>query len=156
MNGASDLVADQRGDHSLDLPPVAKVRDIAVVARRLCPRRSLEARAVAEPLDELRRVSERQSSMDEGDVHPSLIARQAYGSADEHRQRGVDYSCAIGCGVPMNARTTQAGGFFLTISILAGFAVGIAIGNSMKGGLIGTATGVILAVLLWLIDRQRR
>lgn len=56
----------------------------------------------------------------------------------------------------MNARTTRAGGFFLTISILAGFAVGIATGNPMKGGLIGTAAGVILAVLLWLVDRRRR
>ena len=56
----------------------------------------------------------------------------------------------------MNARTTQAGGCFLTISILAGFAVGISLGNPMKGGLIGTAAGVVLAVLLWLIDRRRR
>ena len=55
----------------------------------------------------------------------------------------------------MNARTTRAGGCFLTGCILAGFAAGIAIGNPMKGGLIGTATGAILAVLLWLADRRR-
>jgi hypothetical protein len=56
----------------------------------------------------------------------------------------------------MNERTTQAGGCFLTLCILAGFAGGIAFGNPMKGGLIGTATGVFLAVLLWLVDRRRR
>jgi len=55
----------------------------------------------------------------------------------------------------MNARTTRAGGCFLTVCILAGFAAGIAIGNPMKGGLIGTAAGAILAVLLWLADRRR-
>jgi hypothetical protein len=56
----------------------------------------------------------------------------------------------------MNPRATQAGGCFLTICILAGFAGGIAIGNPMKGGLIGTAAGALLAVLLWLVDRGRR
>jgi hypothetical protein len=55
----------------------------------------------------------------------------------------------------MNARTTRAGGCFLTVFILAGFAGGIAIGNPMKGVLIGTATGAVLAVLLWLVDRRR-
>jgi hypothetical protein len=56
----------------------------------------------------------------------------------------------------MNTRTTRAGGFFLTICILAGFAGGIATGDPMKGGLIGTATGVLVAVGLWLLDRRRR
>ena len=55
----------------------------------------------------------------------------------------------------MTTRNTRAGGCFLTICILAGVAGGIAIGNPMKGVLIGTATGTILAVLLWLADRRR-
>jgi hypothetical protein len=55
----------------------------------------------------------------------------------------------------MNARTTRAGGCFFTICILAGCAGGIAIGNPMKGVLIGTATGAVLALLLWLVDRRR-
>ncbi len=55
----------------------------------------------------------------------------------------------------MNARTTKAGGCFLTFCILAGGAGGIAIGNPMKGILIGTGIGILLAVLLWLIDRRR-
>jgi len=55
----------------------------------------------------------------------------------------------------MPNRTTRAGGCFLTICILGGFVAGLAIGNPMKGVLIGTATGVIIAVLLWQIDRRR-
>jgi hypothetical protein len=55
----------------------------------------------------------------------------------------------------MNAPTTKAGGCFLTFFILAGCAGGIAIGNPMKGILIGSGIGVLVAVLLWLIDRRR-
>ena len=55
----------------------------------------------------------------------------------------------------MKARTTQAGGIFLTIGVLAGFAYGISIANPMKGVLIGTAAGAVLALLLWLVDRRR-
>jgi hypothetical protein len=56
----------------------------------------------------------------------------------------------------MRARTTRAGGCFLTICILAGFPLGLAIGNPMKGILIGSATGILLALATWLIDRSRR
>ena len=52
-------------------------------------------------------------------------------------------------------RTTRAGGCFLTICIRGGFAVGVAIGNPLKGVLIGTALGAALAILLWLWDRRR-
>lgn len=52
--------------------------------------------------------------------------------------------------------TTKAGGCFLTICILAGLPLGLGIGNPMKGILIGTGTGIALAVATWLIDRSRR
>ena len=55
----------------------------------------------------------------------------------------------------MRAQATKAGGCFLSLSILAGFVAGLAIANPMKGVLIGTATGVILALAVWLIDRRR-
>jgi len=51
--------------------------------------------------------------------------------------------------------TANAGGCFLTICILAGFPLGLAIGNPMKGILIGTGTGIALALITWLIDRRR-
>ena len=52
--------------------------------------------------------------------------------------------------------TSRAGGCFLTIFILAGFPLGLAIGNPMRGVLIGTAIGIVLAVAMWLIDTRRR
>jgi hypothetical protein len=55
----------------------------------------------------------------------------------------------------MTSRNTTAGGCFLTLCILAGFPLGLAIGNPMKGILIGTAAGIAVAVALWLMDRRR-
>jgi hypothetical protein len=55
----------------------------------------------------------------------------------------------------MTTRNTRAGGCFLTVCILAGFVLGLAIKNPMKGILIGTGVGAALAVLLWLIDRRK-
>ena len=51
--------------------------------------------------------------------------------------------------------TAKAGGCFLTLCILAGFPLGLAIGNPMKGILIGTGAGIALAIAVWLIDRGR-
>jgi hypothetical protein len=59
----------------------------------------------------------------------------------------------MGAAMPSTAR---AGGCFLTICILAGFPLGLAIGNPMKGILIGTGAGIALALITWLIDSQRR
>jgi hypothetical protein len=56
---------------------------------------------------------------------------------------------------PMTS-TTRAGGCFLTICILAGFPLGLAIGDPMKGILIGTGTGSAISAITWLIDRRRR
>jgi cyanate permease len=58
-------------------------------------------------------------------------------------------------GPAMTTRNTRAGGCFLTVCILAGFPLGLAIKNPMKGILIGTGVGAALAVLLWLIDRRK-
>jgi hypothetical protein len=51
--------------------------------------------------------------------------------------------------------TTSAGGCFLTLFILAGFPLGLAMGNPMKGILIGTGLGILFALVTWLIDRRR-
>ena len=56
----------------------------------------------------------------------------------------------------MQGSTTRAGGCFLTIFILLGFAYGLSIRNPLKGTLIGLAVGVVLALATWLIDRRPR
>lgn len=50
----------------------------------------------------------------------------------------------------------RAGGCFLTICILAGALVGLAIGNPMNGVLGGTALGALVAIIVWVADRARR
>ena len=55
----------------------------------------------------------------------------------------------------MARRTPRAGGFFLMAAMIGGAVWGIAIGNPMKGLLIGTGIGIAAAVLVWLVDRLR-
>ena len=55
----------------------------------------------------------------------------------------------------MPQRNSRAGGCFLTLFILLGFLYGLSIRNPMKGVLIGTAIGALIAVIIWLIDRRR-
>lgn len=55
----------------------------------------------------------------------------------------------------MTSRNARAGGCFLTLCIILGFPLGLAIGNPMKGVLIGTGAGIAIAVALWLIDWRR-
>lgn len=53
-------------------------------------------------------------------------------------------------------RTPRAGGCFLVAAILLGFAAGLSTGDAMRGVVIGTAIGVVVAVAFWLFDRRRR
>ena len=55
----------------------------------------------------------------------------------------------------MRGSSTKAGGCFLTLCILAGFVLGLAINDPMKGVIIGTGLGALLATGLWLINRRR-
>ena len=72
MDEAADLVAAERRDHALDLPPMAEARDIAVVAAALGPGRGLEPGIVTKTLDQVRRVRERDAAMDEYAVHEAF------------------------------------------------------------------------------------
>jgi ribonuclease PH len=67
----------------------------------------------------------------------------------------MEFSASVCHGPPMPSSTTKAGGFFLTVLITGGFIAGVLAGNPMAGVLIGTAVGIALALLLWLIDRRR-
>jgi hypothetical protein len=51
-------------------------------------------------------------------------------------------------------RYTQAGGFVLALSILVGAVSGAVLHQSSIGMLAGVAVGVLLALLIWLLDRR--
>ena len=55
----------------------------------------------------------------------------------------------------MAQQNTLGGGCFLIVPMLIGFIAGIATGNAYRGVLIGTGIGIVLAVLVWLLDRAR-
>ena len=50
-------------------------------------------------------------------------------------------------------RSTQAGGFILALSILVGAIAGVVLHQPSIGVLAGFAAGVLLAVLIWVLDR---
>lgn len=157
-----DFVAAQRGNHALDLAPVAEVGDIADVPAPLRASGCLEARIVAVALDQVGCVREGEAAVDEGRIHantlnPHPVSRLPTNVVNRSLTMfAVVLRQALWHGAEMQVRRTRAGGCFLTVCILGGFVVGLAIGNPMKGVLIGTATGAILALLVWLIDRRQR
>lgn len=55
----------------------------------------------------------------------------------------------------MQQQNGRSGGFFLMAAILIGFGWGVAGGNPMKGVLIGTGAGIIIALAIWIFDRSR-
>jgi hypothetical protein len=154
------FIGAEHSDDPLDLPPVAEARDIAVVAAALGARRGLEARIVAEPVDEVRCIVQRHAAMDEGSVHGASLTRTAVSRLPTNVVNTalsifrLAAAARLGMGAAMRS-TAKAGGCFLTVFILAGFPLGLAIGNPMKGILIGTGVGIALALVTWLIDRRR-
>ena len=56
----------------------------------------------------------------------------------------------------MTNRKPLAGGCFLTFCILAGFPLGLATGTVLRGILMGTVLGILIALPIWLIDSYRR
>lgn len=52
-------------------------------------------------------------------------------------------------------RTPRAGGCFLVAAILIGFVAGLATRDAMRGVVIGTAVGIVIAIAVWLLDRRR-
>jgi divalent metal cation (Fe/Co/Zn/Cd) transporter len=56
---------------------------------------------------------------------------------------------------PMARRNHAAGGFFLVLAILGGFAWGAMSGMPYFGALVGTAIGIVIATIVWLVDRSR-
>jgi len=57
--------------------------------------------------------------------------------------------------VAMTNRSTAAGGIFMFLGLLIGAIYGINSGQPMLWLLRGFGAGILLAILVWLIDRRR-
>jgi hypothetical protein len=55
----------------------------------------------------------------------------------------------------MAKRSPASGGFFLILGILGGVVYGAYTGGLVVWTLIGTLVGIVAAVLVWLVDRNR-
>ena len=53
------------------------------------------------------------------------------------------------------SRNSQAGGFILAASILVGAVGGALLRQSSLGFLVGAGFGVLVALLIWIVDRRR-
>lgn len=53
----------------------------------------------------------------------------------------------------MRRTNSKAGGFFIAVGALAGFGFGLAAGDPFGYAVIGTAIGIAIAFLVWLVDR---
>jgi len=69
---------------------------------------------------------------------------------------GLEQRLPVCHGRLMAKPSPMAGGFFWMAAILVGTVWGVAAGNPMKGILIGTGTGALMAAAIWLLDRRRR
>lgn len=55
----------------------------------------------------------------------------------------------------MSKPSPAAGGIFLVIAIIAGFAFGVTQGDPLGWSLVGTVIGAVAALILWAVDRRR-
>lgn len=53
------------------------------------------------------------------------------------------------------SRNSMAGGFLLAVSILVGAFVGIVKQQASLGLVVGLSVGIVLAIVIWLVDRRR-
>lgn len=52
-------------------------------------------------------------------------------------------------------RYSQAGGFILAASIIAGTVAGVIVHQSSVGFLAGSGVGILLAIVIWYADSRR-
>ncbi|MDQ3075300.1 MAG: hypothetical protein M3Q88_06805 [Pseudomonadota bacterium] len=56
----------------------------------------------------------------------------------------------------MSKPTPMAGGFFLILPLVIGFIWGLATERAMQGAIFGLAIGLLLAAIIWAVDRFRQ
>jgi hypothetical protein len=163
MDSSVHFVAGKCFNHAFDLPPVAEMQHITRITAALGARRGLQSGFFAEPVHELRSFSQREAACDEWRVHASPLTQSSFPMPDKARQRRVDHvrsglepTPTVCHGQRMAKPSPMAGGFFWMTAILIGTTWGVAAGNPMKGVLLGTGFGGLIALAVWLVDRRRR
>lgn len=164
MHCSPHFVARKRLDHAFDLPPVTEVQQVADVTAAFRPCGGFERGVGAEAIHEFRGLGESEAACDEGRIHSLPLTRSAFRDARQRSstgrspwlQAGLEATRFVCHGRSMAKSSPMAGGFFLMAAILIGAVGGVAGGNPMKGILIGTGIGALIAVAIWLLDRKSR
>jgi hypothetical protein len=73
VDGSKDLVAVQRRNHPLDLPPMAETGDISVSAAAMSTRGRLKNSVSPKALHQLGGVGQSGAAVDEGRVHAKAL-----------------------------------------------------------------------------------
>lgn len=68
---------------------------------------------------------------------------------------GLDAREELWHGTAMHSSTGRAGGIFVAIGSLGGFALGLFVGDPVGWTVLGTAAGILLAIVTWLIDHRK-
>jgi len=162
MHGAADGLVAQHRDHPLDFAPAAEVDEIADHAAAMRPDRRLRRRVLAEPGDEIGRVGQGFPAAEMNVVaqclsslpFPLRVLASLRCQTDQRGRLTPDKSTRLCHGRGMSTgRYKQAGGFILALSILAGTVAGVALHQPSIGFLVGLGAGVLLALLVWVVDR---
>lgn len=162
----------EQRDKPLDLPPTAKMHDIAKVAAAISPGRRFDASRVAmfgEQCDrKFRRLAIRKIELFvhvDFDSQPfrydAAITGRHCGTAGGFGERVVSYDRVTGDGAAgiapamqdQSKNTALSGGVFLTLCPLIGFFVGRSMGETSAGIIAGIGAGLVLVLLVWLLRR---
>ena len=71
------------------------------------------------------------------------------------KSAGLEPPPALWHGLLMDGQQ-QSGGFFIMAAILIGFGWGVFAGDALLGAIVGTAVGIGIALLIWILGRGGR
>nr|WP_294849283.1 hypothetical protein [uncultured Sphingomonas sp.] len=128
----------------------------------------LALRIVAKIRDQRRGIIDRAAAGNEWEVHDMSDSGVVLPDATKNRVNSSStiWSRHIGAGAALadlpsalamtKSRNTAAGGVFIFLGVLAGMILGV-INHNLSAYIIGgTAVGIAVAIVVWLIDRSRR
>ena len=165
-------IGREQQDQPLDLPPAAEMGNIAKVATPIGARRRLAGGKVAETRDQLRGLG-RGCAVGQMDVifqrFPLILlfawsSRRAFpndrpASSTRRKPRRLCWraGAADAMGGAMSSkkpRAKHAGGILIAFAVVAGAVAGLFMKQTSLGMVGGMAVGLLLAGLVWWLDRR--